>query len=107
MNQLNTPDEHGPNPERRSTGALICLCGGLGLMGLAWFLGLSGAIASVVTAATGPDALDGFVFVGTGLAAIGTGVLGGLMAIVGAFWLLFQVVADQSASDSYSRNVER
>jgi membrane protein implicated in regulation of membrane protease activity len=94
-----------PNPERRSNSALLCLCLGMGLVVLAWFLGIGGMI--------------GWAFEGGAPAAGGlialilvplTGITGAILASFGAVWLIVRVIADQRQDHSkerYSREVER
>jgi uncharacterized RDD family membrane protein YckC len=91
------------NPERRSDAALLCLLIGLGLMGLAWFLGVGGVMATVMSGGD-PVALTG------GLAALIlpplTAVAGAILALVGFIWICIRVVADQTESSRYG-DVER
>ncbi|MBL8548511.1 MAG: hypothetical protein JNJ73_00895 [Hyphomonadaceae bacterium] len=114
MSQPNAPDPADapnpakiPNPERRSDAALLCLCIGLGLLGLAWFLGVGGVLATAFSGGS-PAGIAGGVgaFIGLILAA----VCGALLALVGAVWLFVRVIADQREDHSkerYSREVER
>jgi membrane protein implicated in regulation of membrane protease activity len=94
-----------PNPERRSNSALLCLCIGMGLVCLAWFLGVGGMIGM---------AFEGGAPAAGGLIALIllplTGIVGAIMASFGAVWLIVRVIADQRqdhAKERYSREVER
>lgn len=97
--------EEGRNPERRSTAALICLCLGGGLLWLSGFLGF-GAALSAALQASAPGAAMGLLL-GAGMAAVGAGLLGFVLAVVGAIWLVVQVIVDQTGKDQYSSRVER
>jgi hypothetical protein len=44
---------------------------------------------------------------GAGIAAIGAGILGLLLLLIGGIWLVVQVIVDQTGKDAYSRSVER
>ena len=88
-----------PNPERRSNNAMLCLCIGLGLLALSWFLG----VGSVFTAA-----LTG------GLAGLAAGVIGGIVLMltacagvvfmfVGIIWIVIRVISDQTGDESRQR----
>lgn len=105
MTQPETPREAGPNPERRSTAALICLIAGMGLVWLSWFLGI-GAALSAALQASAPGAAAALLL-GAGIAAIGAGLLGFVLALVGGIWLVVQVIVDQTGKDPYSSRVER
>ena len=94
MNQPETP-----NPEHRSNNAMLCLCIGLGLLVLSWFLGVGTAFTA---------ALSG------GLAGVAMGVLGGIvlmlaacsgvvLMLVGVIWSVIRVVSDQTADESRQR----
>jgi hypothetical protein len=102
---MNPPE--APNPERRSDAALLCLCIGLGLMILSWFLGFGGVLAAALSGGS-PAAIAGGIgaFVGLVLAAVS----GMLLSLVGVVWLIVRVIADQRedhAKERYSREVER
>lgn len=101
-----TPPEK-PNPERRSDAALLCLCIGLGLMALAWVLGVGGVMATVLSGGS-PAAVAGGLgaFIGLLLASIA----GMVLTLIGGIWIAIQVIADQTSEHSkerYSREVER
>lgn len=99
-----TPPPNAPNPERRSNAALICFCAGIGLVALSWFMGFGGVLAGALTGSApiaAVSALSGVVVLMLGAAA------GGVLTVVGAIWLMVQVIADQRQSDRYSREVER
>lgn len=96
----------GLNPERRSNGALICFCVGMGAAALAWLLG----VGAVMGAAFAGD--DPALVVGGVLAAIGLSLLVGfgfLLMLIGGAWMFIQVIADQrgEASEKRYRDVER
>ncbi|MGE0829061.1 MAG: hypothetical protein AB7O04_06895 [Hyphomonadaceae bacterium] len=96
-----------PNPERRSNAALLCFCIGVGLGGLAWVLGVGGLIAAALAGGS-PAAVVGGLF--AAIALVLMGVAGGVLTLVGAIWLIIQVIADQRGADAkerYSREVER
>ena len=102
---MSPPDP--PNPERRSDSALLCLCIGLGLLALAWFLGFGGVLATALSGGS-PAGIAGGIgaFVGLALAA----VCGAILSLVGVVWILVRVIADQReehAKERYSREVER
>ena len=88
-----------PNPERRSNNAMLCLCIGLGLLVLTWFLGVGTAFTA---------ALSG------GLAGVAMGVIGGIalmlgagagafMMFIGVVWIVIRVVSDQTTDESRQR----
>ena len=94
MNQLDAP-----NPEQRSNNAMLCLCIGLGLLVLSWFLGVGTAFTA---------ALSG------GLAGVAMGVLGGVvlmlaacsgvvLMLIGVIWIVIRVISDQTADESRQR----
>ncbi|HWA22546.1 MAG TPA: hypothetical protein VG735_09150 [Caulobacterales bacterium] len=94
-----------PNPERRSNSALLCLCIGMGLVGLAWFLGVGGMIGMAFEG--GAPAAGGLIAL---ILVPLTGIVGAIMASFGAVWLIVRVIADQRqdhAKERYSREVER
>ena len=78
---------------------MLCLCIGLGLLALSWFLG----VGSVFTAA-----LTG------GLAGLAAGVIGGIVLMltacagvvfmfVGIIWIVIRVISDQTGDESRQR----
>jgi hypothetical protein len=98
-------DAEPPNPERRSDSALLCLCIGVGLVVLSWFLGVGGIIAMLFEG--GAPAAGGLVAL---ILVPLTGIVGAIMASFGAVWLMVRVIADQRsehAQERYSRKVER
>lgn len=95
-----------PNPERRSNSALLCFCIGIGLCGLAYFLGI-GAVMAAAFSGGNPAAVVGSIL---GVVAVATaGVIGFVMTAIGAVWMLAQVIADQrgGAEEKRYRDVER
>ena len=88
-----------PNPERRSTNAMICFCTGLGLMALTWFLGVgtaftaafSGSMAGLATGLIG------------GIVLMLTACVGLFLMFIGIVWIIVRVIADQSAAHSKER----
>lgn len=95
-----------PNPERRSNNALLCFCIGLGLAGLAYFLGV-GAVIGAALGGGDPAALAGGVFAAIALAlALASGFM---LMLIGGVWMLVRVIADQrgDAEEKRYRNVER
>jgi hypothetical protein len=96
----------GLNPERRSTGAIICFCAGMGAAALAWFLGV-GAVMGAALAGGDPALVVGGVFAAIALTLLGG--LGFVLMLVGGVWMFVQVIADQrgEASEKRYRNVER
>ncbi len=101
-----------PNPERRSNSALLCLCLGMALVGLAWFLGVGGMIGLAFSG--GAPAAGGIIALIlvplTGIVGAIMASFGAIMASFGAVWLIIRVIADQRqdhARERYSREVER
>ena len=95
-----------PNPERRSTAALICFCIGAGLCFLAWFMGVGTVMAA---AFSGNDVA---LVAGGLVAAIGLALgvtIGFILMLVGGIWMVIQVIADQrgEVSEKRYRDVER
>jgi len=95
-----------PNPERRTTNAILCFCIGAGLVSLAWFLGVGTVIGAALSGG------DPGIIVGGAIAAIGlvlAASVGGLLMLIGSIWMFIQVVADQrgEASEKRYRDVER
>ncbi|MFZ2030263.1 MAG: hypothetical protein WAU68_08145 [Vitreimonas sp.] len=92
-----------PNPEQKSNNAMLCLCIGLGLLALTWFLGVGTAFTA---------ALSG------GLAGVAMGVVGGVvlmlaacsgavLVFVGIIWTILRVIADQRGTRDPYRDVQR
>jgi hypothetical protein len=96
-----------PNPESRADSAILCLCIGVGLMVLAWFMGISGIIAAVATG--NPLIAAAGSMTGLVVAIFGASV-GSILAFVGFIWLVIRVIADSREANSkerYSRDVQR
>ncbi|MGE3251052.1 MAG: hypothetical protein AB7J28_04720 [Hyphomonadaceae bacterium] len=95
-----------PNPERRSNGAILCLCIGIGLGVLSWFLGL-GAVIAAAASGGDPAALVGGFFAMIALALLG--VSAGILSLIGVIWMIAQVISDQTGDkeEKRYRNVER
>jgi hypothetical protein len=94
------------NPERRSTGAVICFCAGALMAGAAWLFGVGAVIGAAFSGG------DPALVVGSIVAAIGLSLLAGfgfLLMLIGGVWMLIQVIADQSgdAEEKRYRDVER
>lgn len=90
----------GPNPERRTTNAILLFCIGAGLAGLAWFFGVGTVIGAAVSGGNPAVVVGGMV------AAIGlvlASVVGGVLMLVGTIWMLIQVIADQRGEPSEKR----
>lgn len=95
-----------PNPERRTTNAILCFSIGAGLVGLSWVLGMG----AVMGAALGGG--DPALVVGGAIAAVGlvlAGAAGGVLMLIGGIWMVIQVIADQrgEASEKRYRDIER
>jgi uncharacterized membrane protein len=95
-----------PNPERRSDSAILCLCIGIGLIVLAWFMGLSGALAALLG--------GGGAGMAGGIASLLllpiVAACGAIIFLIGAVWIAARVIIDQRrdhAKERYSREVER
>ncbi len=96
----------GPNPEHRTTNALLCFCIGAGALALAWFLGVGGVIAAALSGGD-PAILVGGIFAALALVLLsGSGFI---LMVVGGVWMVIQVIADQrgEASEKRYRDVER
>lgn len=102
---MNPPPE-APNPERRSTGAMICFGVGAAFAVLAWFLGVGG-VMTIAMAGGDPAQVAGGIGMVIGLGMLT--LLGVVLMVIGGVWMLGQVVADQRGEDSEKRyrNVER
>jgi hypothetical protein len=95
-----------PNPERRTTNAILCFCIGAGLAGLGWFMGVGTVIGAALSGG------DPAMMVGSAFAAITlvlASAVGGLLMLIGTIWMLIQVIADQTGekSEKRYRDVER
>lgn len=95
-----------PNPERRSTGAVICFCAGVFMGGAAWLLGV-GAVIGAALSGGNPAIVVGSVFAAVALSLLAT--LSFVLMLIGGIWMFIQVVADQSgnAEEQRYRDVER
>jgi hypothetical protein len=101
------PVRERPNPERRSDAAILCLCIGLGLIVLSWFLGVGGVMAAAFSGDALSAAAGGFAAAAVMLLA---GCSGAILVVAGLIWLIVRVIADQReehARERYSRDVER
>ena len=95
------------NPERRSDSAVLCFSIGIGLVGLSWFLGIGGALSTIVSGGWTPAAAGGMIMF---LLVPVTALLGALFVAVGVIWMIVRVIVDQRGdhkTDRYSRDVER
>lgn len=100
------PRSDAPNPERRTTNAILCFCIGAGLSIGAWFLGVGTVIGAALSGG------DPGVLVGGAIAAVAlvlAGGAGGVLMLIGAIWMFIQVIADQTGekSEKRYRDVER
>lgn len=98
------PDSEDPSPEGKSNNAMLCFCIGLGCAALAYFLGFGAAFGALMLG-DDPGAAVGGVFAFIGIVLLG--VSGFVLMVVGGVWMIVRVVADQSAGDRYSKNVDR
>ncbi len=88
-----------PNPENRSTAAMICFCTGLGLLALTWFLGVGAAFTAAFSGGVAGAAIgitSGFVLM---LAACS----GVVLMLVGIIWIIARVIADQTGDHARDR----
>ncbi len=95
-----------PNPERRSSSAMLCFCIGAGLCVLAYVLGIGAVLGAALSGG------DPAVVVGSLVSAIAigaAGLVGFIMMLIGGVWMIIQVIADQSggAEENRYRDVER
>lgn len=88
-----------PNPERRSTNAMICFCTGLGLCVLAWFMGVGTAFTAAFTGGLAGAAMG----VTGALALMASATLGALLMFIGVVWIFVRVIADQTGDESRQR----
>ena len=95
-----------PNPERRTTGALVCFGVGVAFATLAWFLGVGG-VMTIAMGGGDPASVVGGLGMVFGLVAMT--LIGVALIIVGGIWMIGQVVADQRGepSEKRYRDVER
>lgn len=101
---MNPPN--APNPEHRSTGALVCFGVGAAFATLAWFLGVGG-VMTIAMGGGNPAAVVGGLGMVFGLVAMAS--LGIVLMLIGGVWMIGQVVADQrgESSEKRYRDVER
>ena len=88
-----------PNPERRSTNAMICLCTGLGLLALTWFLG----VGTVFTAAFSGGLAGAAIGVVGGVVLMLAACSGVVLVFIGVIWIVIRVISDQTADESRQR----
>jgi hypothetical protein len=100
---MNPPE--APNPERRSTNAMICFCTGLGLLVLSWFMG----VGTAFTAAFAGGLAGAAMGITGGIALMLTACLGGFLMFIGLVWIALRVIADQTGDEAKQRykNVQR
>ncbi|HVY83497.1 MAG TPA: hypothetical protein VG943_00060 [Caulobacterales bacterium] len=96
------PQAEAPNPERKSNNAMLCFCIGVGLLALAWFMGVGSAFSALFSGSLAGAAMGAAGAVGLMLAAC----FGMLFIGIGAVWILIRVIADQAAPDRY-KDVQR
>jgi len=95
------------NPERRSDSAVLCFSIGVGLAALSWFLGVGGALSTIVSGGWTPAVAGGVAMF---LLVPVTALLGAIFIGVGILWMVIRVIVDQRddhKTDRYSRDVER
>lgn len=95
------------NPERRADAAILCWGIGVGLLCLAWVLGLFGSLAAAFSLGSLPA--TGSALAAVILAPITIG-LGLVFCFSGFVWMIVRAVADQAGDREgrhYSKNVER
>jgi hypothetical protein len=94
-----------PNPERRSNNAMICFCTGLGLLVLAWFMGVSTAFTAALTGGLAGAAMG----VAGAIALMLAACAGVVLMLVGLIWIVLRVIADQTRDEAKQRykNVQR
>jgi hypothetical protein len=94
-----------PNPEHRSSNAMLCFCLGAGFCILAYVLGI-GAVITAALSGGDPAVVVGSVFAALGIVLLGAG--GFLMMLVGGIWMIARVIADQRGGEEKRyRDVER
>jgi hypothetical protein len=101
-----SPPDAPRNPEYRSTNAILCFCIGAGLAGLAWFLGVGTVIGTAMSGGNGAVIAGGVI---AAVALVLASIAGGVMMLIGAIWMVIQVIADQAGekSEKRYRDVER
>jgi hypothetical protein len=95
-----------PNPEHRSSSAMLVFCFGAGLCILAYFLGI-GAIMGAAFSGGDPAVVFSTLLGGIGVVLMG--VVGFVVAAIGVVWMVVQVIADQAGNteEKRYRDVER
>src|SRR5690348_13963436 len=88
-----------PNPERRSNNAMLCFCIGLGLLALAWLLGVGTAFTAAFTGGLTGVAMG----VAGALALMLAACLGVVLMAVGVVWIFLRVLADQTKAHAEER----
>ena len=94
------PEKSPPNPEHRSSNAMLCLCIGLALLAGAYFLGFG---AVLTTALSGGDPA---IVVGSMVSALALGlaaVSGVILTLIGVVWMIVRVIADQTSGPDANR----
>lgn len=94
------------NPEYKSSNAMLCFCIGLALAGGAYFLGV-GSIFAAAFSGGNPALVAGGI--GMMIALPLAAIAGCLFMLIGGFWMLARVIADQTsdAEEKRYRDVER
>jgi len=98
---MNQPE--APNPEQKSNNAMLCLCIGLGLLALSWFLGVGAAFTAALSGGLTGLAMGMIAGVVLMLAACS----GGFLVFVGIIWTILRVIADQRGARDPYRDVQR
>lgn len=96
-----------PSPERRADGAILCWAIGMGLLALAWVMGMFGALAAAFSLGSLPATGSALAAVIMAPITIGLGLL---FCCGGLVWMVIRAIADQAADSEgkhYSKNVER
>lgn len=100
------PQAEKPNPEHRSSSAMLVFCFGVGLCILAYFLGI-GAIMGAAFSNGDPAAIFSTLLGGIGVVLMG--IVGFIIAVIGGVWMVVQVIADQAGNSEEKRyrDIER
>jgi hypothetical protein len=95
-----------PNPEHRSSNAMLCFCLGVGLCILSYVLGI-GAVMTAALSGDNPAVVIGSLFGVIGVVLLG--ISGAILALIGGIWMVLRVIADQAgdANEKRYRDVER
>jgi hypothetical protein len=91
------------NPEHRSNNAMLCLCIGIGLLTLSWFLGVGTAFTAAFSGGLAGVAMGLFGGIALMLAACS----GMVLVFVGIIWIVIRVIADQRGTPDRYRDVQR